>query len=59
MALTYVEAISRGLERGQAKFGVVVRQILCCINFRPEWFSLKVGHMNTICLDFQISVLKI
>ena len=37
MARTFVEAISRGLKRGQADFSVVVRQLLCCINFRPEW----------------------
>lgn len=32
-----VEAVCRGLERGQTEFGVVVRQILCCIGSQPSW----------------------
>jgi len=37
MAKAVVEAISRGLARGQKSFGIAVRQILCCINFCPHW----------------------
>ena len=32
-----VEAINRGLERGQRDFGIAVRTILCCLLGKPEW----------------------
>lgn len=35
-----VKAVSRGLERGQKDFDVVVRQILCCIAAQPSWSQL-------------------
>ena len=36
-ARAVVEAITSGLQRGCKEFGVVVNQLLCCINWRPEW----------------------
>lgn len=38
--IIYTEAVSRGLERGQKDFDVVVRQILCCIAAQPSWSQL-------------------
>mmetsp|Transcript_42201 Transcript_42201/g.78496 ORF Transcript_42201/g.78496 Transcript_42201/m.78496 type:complete len:410 (-) Transcript_42201:230-1459(-) len=32
-----VKAVCNGLQRGQAEFGVQVRQILCCIAAQPAW----------------------
>jgi adenosine deaminase len=32
-----VDAITRGLRRGEAEYGVQVNQILCCITWRPDW----------------------
>ena len=32
-----VEAVTKGLVRGQKDFGVKVNQILCCIAWRPDW----------------------
>ncbi|CAB9516965.1 Adenosine deaminase [Seminavis robusta] len=32
-----VQAITRGLRRGSADFDIVVNQILCAINWRPDW----------------------
>merc|ERR1740121_685206 len=37
MSRQFVDAVSRGLQRGQEEHGVVVRQILCCICFCPQW----------------------
>ena len=37
MAIKVVEAVSCGLRRGEVTFGVVARQLLCCINFCPHW----------------------
>lgn len=31
------EAVTRGLRRGEARFGVAVNQILCMLAFRPDW----------------------
>ena len=31
-----MESVSRGLRRGEAEFSIVVRQILCLINFSPQ-----------------------
>ena len=38
-----VEAVTAGLVRGCADCGVVVNQILCCINWRPEWADETVS----------------
>jgi adenosine deaminase len=32
-----VDAITRGLRRGQELYHVAVNQILCCITWRPDW----------------------
>ena len=32
-----VDAITRGLRRGQELYHVTVNQILCCITWRPDW----------------------
>jgi len=50
MCRQFVDAVSRGLERGQAEFNVVVRQILCCINFCPQW-SLDVVQTAAAARD--------
>jgi len=36
-ARSVVDAITKGLNRGQQEFGVKVNQILCCITWRPDW----------------------
>mmetsp|Transcript_30168 Transcript_30168/g.77868 ORF Transcript_30168/g.77868 Transcript_30168/m.77868 type:complete len:377 (+) Transcript_30168:19-1149(+) len=37
MARDIVVAVSKGLDRGMKDFGIIVKQILCCINFCPQW----------------------
>jgi len=32
-----LQAITRGLQRGCSDYNIVVNQILCCINWRPDW----------------------
>jgi len=32
-----VDAVTKGLRRGQDQYGIIVNQILCCICWRPEW----------------------
>lgn len=32
-----VDAVTRGLRRGEKDFGIMVNQILCCIAWRPDW----------------------
>lgn len=32
-----VDAITRGLRKGEREYGITVNQILCCIAWRPEW----------------------
>ncbi|CAJ1427974.1 unnamed protein product [Effrenium voratum] len=39
-----VKAVCCGLERGQKDFGVLVRQILCCIAAQPSW-SQKTAQL--------------
>jgi adenosine deaminase len=36
-ARSVVDAITRGLIRGEKEYGVKVNQILCCITWRPDW----------------------
>ena len=36
-AKAVVDAVSRGLRRGEREFNVTLRQMLCCIDFAPEW----------------------
>merc|ERR1719464_667873 len=53
MAREVVESISKGLDRGQAEFGITVRQILCCINFSPEW-SMDTVKTALACRDLGV-----
>mmetsp|Transcript_10626 Transcript_10626/g.13454 ORF Transcript_10626/g.13454 Transcript_10626/m.13454 type:complete len:442 (-) Transcript_10626:218-1543(-) len=32
-----IDAVTRGLRRGEKEYGVKVNQILCCIAWRPDW----------------------
>lgn len=32
-----VDAVTKGLRRGEKDFGIIVNQILCCIAWRPDW----------------------
>ena len=32
-----IDAITRGLRRGEKEYGIKVNQILCCIAWRPDW----------------------
>lgn len=36
-AKAVVDAVSRGLRRGEREFNVTLRQMLCCIDFAPQW----------------------
>jgi adenosine deaminase len=41
-----VDAVTRGLRRGEKEFGVFVNQILCCIAWRPDWANdvVELAH---------------
>ncbi|XP_020610606.1 adenosine deaminase-like isoform X2 [Orbicella faveolata] len=43
-----VEAVNRGLKRGEHDFGVIARSILCCMRHMPDW-SLEVV---SLCQEF-------
>lgn len=43
-----VEAVNRGLKRGERDFGVIARSILCCVRHMPDW-SLEVV---SLCQEF-------
>mmetsp|Transcript_25114 Transcript_25114/g.37576 ORF Transcript_25114/g.37576 Transcript_25114/m.37576 type:complete len:149 (+) Transcript_25114:580-1026(+) len=32
-----LDAVTKGLRRGEKEYGVKVNQILCCIAWRPDW----------------------
>eukprot|EP00934_Nitzschia_sp_Nitz4_P009316 Nitzschia sp. Nitz4//scaffold119_size111653//1814//3243//NITZ4_004171-RA/size111653-snap-gene-0.69-mRNA-1//-1//CDS//3329533779//9306//frame0 len=42
------EAITRGLRRGCQEFDVIVTQILCAIDFQPQWASdvVEMAHLH-------------
>ena len=45
-AKAVVSAVTKGLRRGCKETGVMVNQILCCINWRPEWAdeTVELAH---------------
>lgn len=43
-----VQAVCRGLKRGERNFGVKARSILCCMRHEPEW-SLEI---LSLCQEF-------
>jgi hypothetical protein len=47
-SLGVVQAVSRGLARGENQFGVKARQILCCIRSYEDWSKevLELGKLN-------------
>jgi adenosine deaminase len=54
-----LEAVTRGLRRGCQKFGVDVNQIMCAINFSPDW-SQDIVHMaDKFRSDFPCAVVGI
>lgn len=44
-----VEAVNKGLQRGEADFGIVVRSILSCIRGKPEWSK----EILELCVQFK------
>lgn len=43
-----VQAVNRGLKRGEKDFGVKARSILCCVRSRPDWSS----EILSLCQEF-------
>ncbi|KAL9962813.1 hypothetical protein ACROYT_G031956 [Oculina patagonica] len=43
-----VEAVNRGLKKGERDFGVIARSILCCMRHAPDW-SLEI---LSLCQEF-------
>ena len=41
-----VDAVTKGLRRGQEEYGIIVNQILCCITWRPDWADdvVRLAH---------------
>jgi adenosine deaminase len=58
-AAVVVDAVTRGLRRGCAEYGVVVNQILCFIDFKPEWSSRCVELADERRTDFPCAVVGI
>lgn len=58
MALKIVEAVTRGLRRGEKEFNVVVRQVLCCICFCPQW-SMDVVRTAAAARDAGLGVVGV
>jgi len=48
-----VDAVTRGLIRGENDFGVKVNQILCCIAWRPDWAEavIQLAHERRSTTD--------
>jgi adenosine deaminase len=53
MAKAVISSISKGLARGQQDFGISVKQILCCINFCPQW-SMDTVKTALECRDLGV-----
>jgi hypothetical protein len=43
-----VRAVGRGLRRGEQRLGVVLRQILCCLDFAPQWSAECATLLQTV-----------
>ena len=41
-----VRAVGRGLRRGEAELGLVLRQILCCLDFAPAWSADQLALLK-------------
>mmetsp|Transcript_2483 Transcript_2483/g.3743 ORF Transcript_2483/g.3743 Transcript_2483/m.3743 type:complete len:453 (-) Transcript_2483:185-1543(-) len=41
-----VDAITRGLRKGQDEYNITINQILCCITWRPDWADdvVQIAH---------------
>lgn len=41
-----IDAVTRGLRKGEKEFGVIVNQILCCIAWKPNWAKdvVEIAH---------------
>jgi adenosine deaminase len=44
-----IDAVTRGLRRGCTDFDIIVNQILCAINWRPEW----AGDILALACEFR------
>jgi len=54
-----INAITSGLRKGEKDFGVKVNQILCCINWRPDWAADVVQISHERRDDFPCAVVGI
>jgi len=57
-AAAVVEAVLRGLRRGEEKFGVKANGILCCIQGHGEWNDELLELGGSIRRNFEISILN-
>lgn len=53
------DAVTRGLRRGCDEYGIIVNQILCAINFRPDWSDEIVEMAQTFRNDYPCAVVAI
>lgn len=54
-----VDAVTRGLRRGEEEFGIKVNQILCCIAWRPEWAKEVVDLAHDRKDDYPCAVVGV
>ncbi|GFH59898.1 adenosine deaminase [Chaetoceros tenuissimus] len=54
-----VDAVTRGLREGEKLYGVKVNQILCCINWKPDWADDVVDIAHERKDDFPCSIVGI
>lgn len=54
-----VEAVTRGLRRGEQDFQVIVNQILCCITWRPDWAKDVVDLAHKHRSDYPCAVVGV
>eukprot|EP00553_Chaetoceros_curvisetus_P001580 CAMPEP_0204628330 /NCGR_PEP_ID=MMETSP0717-20131115/15552_1 /ASSEMBLY_ACC=CAM_ASM_000666 /TAXON_ID=230516 /ORGANISM="Chaetoceros curvisetus" /LENGTH=425 /DNA_ID=CAMNT_0051644881 /DNA_START=22 /DNA_END=1295 /DNA_ORIENTATION=- len=54
-----VDAVTRGLRRGEEDFGVKVNQILCCIAWRPEWAKEVIELAHDRRNDFPCAIVGV
>merc|ERR1711865_785340 len=53
MSKAVVESISKGIDRGAKEFDIAVKQLLCCINFSPQW-SMDTVKTAVECRDLGV-----
>lgn len=53
------QVVTRGLRKGCQQFGITINQILCCINWRPDWAQPTLDLVQQYQNDFPCAAVGI